>query len=56
MVENGCDQSVHVTLKLTVSEEWIDEMNWFFACWCKFKKAKSYFTDFWVGMIKNVVS
>ena len=31
--------------------EWTD----FFTCWCKFKKAKSYFNDFWVGVIKNGV-
>ena len=29
----------HATLTLTVSQEWIVGMNWFFACWCKFKKA-----------------
>ena len=49
---NGCGQSGHRTLKLAVSQ-WIDEMNWFLACWCKFKKAKSYFNDFWVGRVKN---
>ena len=31
MVKNGCDQSCNVTLKLTVSEEWTDGINWFFA-------------------------
>ena len=25
----------------------------FFACWCKFKKAKSYFNDSRMGMVKN---
>ena len=53
MARNGCGQSGHRTLKLAVSQEWIDGMNWFFACWCKFKKAKSYFNDFWVGQVKN---
>ena len=53
MVKNGRDQSGHVTLKLTVSQEWIDGMNWYFACWCKFRKVKSYFNDFWVGMVRN---
>ena len=24
----------------------------FFSCWGKFRKAKSYLNDFWVGMIK----
>ena len=28
-------------------------MNWFFACWCKFRKAKSFFNDLRVGAVKN---
>ena len=24
-----------------------------FSCWCKFRKAKSWFNDFWVGVFKN---
>ena len=36
-----------------VSQEWIDGMNWHFACWCKFRKTKIYFNDFWVGVVKN---
>ena len=39
--------------KLTLSQEWIHGMNWFFACWFEFRKAKSYFTDFWVYSVKN---
>ena len=27
-------------------------MNWFFACWCKFRKTKSNFNDFWVDVVK----
>ena len=27
-------------------------MKWFFACWCKFRKAKNYFNDFWVSVVK----
>ena len=27
--------------------------DWFLACRCKFKKAKSHFNDFWVGQVKN---
>ena len=50
---NGCGQSDHRALKLAVSQERIDEMNRFFAWWCKFKKAKSYFNDFWVGLVKT---
>ena len=42
MVKNGLGQSVHGTLKLTVSQEWIDGM-----------KAESYFSDFSVGMVRN---
>ena len=56
MVKNGCAQSGHGTLKLTVSQEWVDWMNWLFTCRCKFRKAKSYCTDFWVGMVKNGVA
>ena len=33
----------HETLKSAASQEWIDEMSWFFACWYKFRKAKGYF-------------
>ena len=50
MVKNRCGQSGHGTLKMAASQEWIDGMNW---CWCKFRKAKSYFSDFWVGVVKN---
>ena len=35
------------------SQIWMDRMNWFFACWYKFRKVKSWFSDFWVGAIKN---
>ena len=53
MVRNECNQSGHGTLKLNVSQDWIDEMNWYFACWWKSGKAKSYFNDFWVDVVKN---
>ena len=43
VARNGCGQSGQATLKLAVSKELIDGMNWFFAWWCKFRKAKSYF-------------
>ena len=52
VVRNGCGQSDHRTLKLTVSQEWVDGRNWFFACWCKFRKAKSNLNDFWVNVIR----
>ena len=32
---------------------WPDKMNWHFACWCRFRKARSYFHDFWVGIVRN---
>ena len=38
MVKNECDYSCGGTLKLTVSEEWTDRINWFFACWWTFTK------------------
>ena len=41
------------TLKSAVSQEWIDEMSWFLACWYKFTKGKSYFNNYWLGMVKN---
>ena len=53
MVKNGSGQSGPGTLKLTLSKEWIDVINWYFACWCKFRKAKTCFNDFWVGMVRN---
>ena len=53
MIKNRCSQYGHMTLKLIVSQEWIDRMNWFFASWCTFRRAKSYFNDFWVGIVKN---
>lgn len=39
------------TLKLTLSQEWLDGINCLFACLCKFRKRRSYFNDFWVGMV-----
>ena len=53
MVKNGSGQSGHGTLKLTVSQTWIDGMNWYFACSSKFRTAKIYFNEFWVGMVRN---
>ena len=96
MVKNECGQFGLWTLKLTVSQERADGVNWLFACWyvvtkikswsktflgghgqkwvwpvwswyskmsrwnkvifscCyEFRKAKSWFKYFWVGMVKN---
>ena len=53
VVKNGCGESGYRTLKLTVSQECTDRVTKFFKCWYKFRKAKSCFNDFWVGMVKN---
>ena len=47
-IKNGCGQSGHGTLKLAVFS-----MLFFFACCCKFRKGKSWFNDFWVGLVKD---
>ena len=53
MVKNGCGQSGHGTLKLTVSQNWTDEITWFFACYYKCRKAESWFNHFWVCLVKD---
>ena len=40
-------------MELTVSEEWADGINWFFACWYKFMQIKRCLKIFGVGMVKN---
>ena len=40
-------------LKSAVSQEWINGMNWFFACWYKFRKVISCFINSWLRMVKN---
>ena len=42
MVKNGGGQSCDGTLKLTLSEEWTNGINWFFAYWCRFITVKSW--------------
>ena len=27
-------------------DEWMNELSWFFACWCKFRKVKNYLNNF----------
>ena len=49
LLKNGCG----LLGKSAVSQEWIDEMSWFFAYPYKFKKAKNYFNNYWLGMVKN---
>ena len=41
----GCDHFGDRTLKLIVYQEGINEINWFFALWYKFRKARSYFNN-----------
>ena len=53
VVKNACGQSGDGTLKLTLSEEWTNGINWFFACWCRFITVKSWSKFYWVGMVKN---
>ena len=50
---NGCGQSCDGTLKLTLSEEWTNGINWFLACSCRFITVKSWSKIYWVGMVKN---
>ena len=45
-VKNWCDLIGNRTLKSVVSQERIDELNWFCACWYKSVKVKKYFNDF----------
>ena len=47
MVKTGCDQSCDGTLKLTVSEEWTDGINWFLHVDTDSQKLKADQTFFW---------
>ena len=53
VIKNGCGLLGLRTPKAAVSQEWINELGWFFACWYKFMKAKSYFNNYWVVVVKN---
>ena len=44
---------VVATLVTRWMDEWMGELSWFFASWCKFRKAKNYFNNFWVIVAKN---
>ena len=50
MAKNGCSQPGYETLELNVSQEWTVGINWFLARCYKFRKAKSCFNDFQVGV------
>ena len=52
VIKNGCGLLGLGTLKSSISQEWIDKLGWFFACWYTFMKAKSYFNNYWVGWSK----
>ena len=51
--KNGYGQSGLWTLKFTVSQEWTDGINWFFACWYKFMQIKRWLKILEVSLIKN---
>ena len=36
-----------------LSQEWVNELSRYFACWCKIRKAKSYFTGFCVCIVRG---
>ena len=52
-VKNDFDHSDHVTPKMALSQEPINEMSWFFWKLIPFRKAKSYFNDFWIDKVKD---
>ena len=42
LVGNGCGYLGLETQKSAVSQVWIVEISWFFSCWYKFRKTKSF--------------
>ena len=53
VIKNGRDHSGHGTIILVVSEKGKDEIHWFFAPSCKFRKARNYVKNFWLKIVKN---
>ena len=51
--QNRCGQSCDGTLKLTLSEERTNGINWFLVCSCRFITVKSWSKIYWVDMVKN---
>ena len=51
MVKNGCDQSGHGALKLTVFQNWTDVLNCFFCMLVQIQE--SWFNHFWMALLKN---
>ena len=45
LIKNGHGLLGLGTLK-SVSQEWIDQLGWYFACWYKFMEGKSYFKGY----------
>ena len=55
MVKSRCNQSGLWTLKVIVSGEWTDRINWCFACWYKFIQIIRCLIIFWGGiMVKSM--
>ena len=52
-LENKLSKSGLRTLKFTLSQEWTDGINWFFACWYNFMQIKRWLKTLQVGMVKN---
>ena len=53
VIKNSRDHSGHGTIILVVSEKGKDEIHWFFAPSCKFRKARNYLKNFWLKIVKN---
>ena len=53
IVKSGYGQSGVWTIKITISREWNNGINWFYACWCKFVVIKRWLEMLGVGMVKN---
>ena len=53
MIKNGCCQSVFWTLKLIVSQELADVINWIFSCCYKFTQIERWLKIFGLSMTKN---
>ena len=53
LIKNGRGLLGLENLKSAVSQEWMDEMSWFLAFWCKFRKPENYLNNYWVGMAKK---
>ena len=51
--QNALSNSDWQIFKSSISAEQIDETAWFFACWYKFPKIKSWLKSFWCGIVTN---